>query len=119
MDERMRSGTPGTIDIGHKIPWGHPSNSALYDILSPPFLRSWKARRMEARIKRRSGSCAFDPPGSFLEDVIRYHGIQPDIPSHSSPPALPLFHATMEPELLQSYLTWREGIMERREAVPH
>ena len=74
---------------------------------------------MEARIKRRSGSCAFEPPDSFLGDVIRYHGVPPDAPSHAVPPARPLFHATMGPELLQSYLTWRAEVAEHGEAAPH
>ena len=74
---------------------------------------------MEARIKRRSGSCGFDPPDSFPGDVIRYHGVPPDSPSHIVPPEGPLFHATMGPELLRSYLTWRAEVAERRGAAPH
>ena len=54
---------------------------------------------MQARIKRRSGSCGFDPPDSFPGDVIRYHGVPPDHPSHAVPPEGPVFHATMDGEL--------------------
>lgn len=73
----------------------------------------------DRRIGRRSGSCGFEPPDSFRDDVVRYHGLPPDRISHTVPPDGPLFHATMDADLLQSYLTWRREVADRDEAAPH
>ena len=76
------------------------------------------ARETEARIRRRNGSCHFDPPASFVADVVRHHGARPERECRARAPVDPVFHATMDDDTLQSYLTWRAGVLDRTGAEP-
>ena len=74
---------------------------------------------MSTRVRRGSGSAGIVPPESFPGDVIRYHGVAPERPCDMAPPDGPLFHADMDDDLLQSYLTWRREVADRGEPAPY
>ena len=99
--------------------WGHPSNSALYDILRTPILISWGVKRTITRNGRSSGSSEYDPPETFQEDVLRYHGVAPDRPCDIAPPSERIFYSDMDDDMIQSYLTWRASVSEGSGAKPY
>ncbi len=68
----------------------------------------------ERSIAIRTRSCHFDPPGTFPQDVLDYHFAEPGEERHRTPGTGPVFHATMDRETLDAYLTWRRDLWEGR-----
>lgn len=65
---------------------------------------------MDPRIERRTRSCRFEPPDTFLQDVLRLHGTLPSSERVRAPRDRPEFHADMDPDTLDAYLCWRRDL---------
>lgn len=74
---------------------------------------------MTARFGRGTGPDGFEPPESFPNDVVRYHGVAPERPCDKAPPSERLFYSDMDDETIQSYLTWRAALDDGREVEPY
>ena len=65
---------------------------------------------MDPRMERRTGSCRFDPPDTFREDVERYRHAEPSSERSREPRDRPEFHSRMDPGTLDAYLCWRRDL---------